>query len=179
MKKQTAQLIFDGGKNGKLLEAIADVVGKDIKIHRTGENTAADVVVCGDSKCILSPRISDSDEQKQGPWEMSYAIGDNGRVAWVWLGHKLLGPCYQRGTDGKWVNCYSHGNFGKNFSSGGNWSSSPFRIEGKTDHLKYDTLDECIQGRIDEIERAKISNNASDKIFLHYAAIPAIQPELI
>ena len=106
MKKDTAKMIFEGGKDGKMLEAIADVVGKTITIYHAGDNSAADVVKCGDSRFILSPRISEGDDQTAGPWEMTYSVGDDGRVAWAWVGHKLLGPCYQRGTDGKWVNCY-------------------------------------------------------------------------
>lgn len=173
MKKETAKIIFEGGKNADMLTAIADIMGKDIIIHRVGENSAADVVKVGDSRYILNPRISEGDDQVSGPWEMTYSIGDDGRVAWVWLGHKLLGPCYQSGSDGKWCNCYSHGNFGKNYASGGNWSSGP------KDMRYYDTLQDCINGRVGEISYAKKSEELSDKIFLHYAAVPAVEPCLI
>ena len=173
MKKETARIIFEGGKNADMLMAIADIIGKEIIIHRAGENSAADVVKCGDSRYILNPRISEGEDQIAGPWEINYQVADDGQVLWVFIGHKLLGPCYQGGSDGKWCNCYSHGNFGKNCASGGNWSSGPRNMR------HYDTLQECIKGRMVEIEWAKKSDNTSDRIFLHYAAVPAIEPALI
>lgn len=180
MKKSTAQIIFNGGQNGEMLEAIADVVGKQIIIQRAGQNSAGDVVKLGNDRYILSPRISENDDQTKGPWEMHYSIGDDGKIAWVFLGHKILGPCFQRGSDGKWCNCYSHGNFGKNYASGGNWSGAARgSFASDYDACKYDTLEDCIAGRTAEIEAAKASDNPSHKIFLNYAAIPAIMPELI
>ncbi|MCE5212623.1 MAG: hypothetical protein LLG40_13855 [Deltaproteobacteria bacterium] len=173
MKKETAKMIFEGGKNAEMLVAIADIMDKEIFIHRAGENSAADVVKCGNSRYILSPRISDNDDQVAGPWEMTYNVCDDGRVAWVWIGHQVAGPCYQRGTDGKWCNCYSRGNFGKNYSSGGNWSSGPRSMR------YYDTLDECIAGRVKEIEYGQKSEDMQDKIFLHYAVVPAAELKLI
>lgn len=167
MKTKTAKMIFEGGKNAELLSAIADIMDKEISVHRAGENSAADVVKCGDSRCILSPRLTEHNDQTVGPWEMQYDVADDGRVLWVWLGHKIAGPCYQRGTDGKWCNCYSHGNFGNNYSSGGNWSSAP-----KTP--KYDTLADCIAGR-----KTEITNAEKTELFLRYAVVPAIKPELI
>lgn len=187
MKNETAKMIFDGGQNAALLAAIADLMGKEIIIHRAGQDSAADVVVVGDNRCILSPRISDHDYQHQGQWALDYCVADGtGKVLWVWIGHKLLGPCYQRGTDGKWKNCYSHGNFGKNYTSGGTWSGSTAisqrnGLDNSTANsgAGYDSLAACVAGRAQEIEKAKKSNNEIEKIFLQYAAIPATAPELI
>lgn len=176
MKKETAQIIFENGKEGRMLQAIADVVGKEIIVHKTGDNSAADVVCIGGDKCILSPRLTDDDAQNEGPWSMSYAQGDDGRVIWVWIGHKVLGPCYQSGTNGKWLNCYSHGNFGKNQSSGGTWSSAPKDLRPENG---YASLSDCVAGRKTEIEKALASDVTAHKIFLHYAATPAISPVLI
>lgn len=167
MKKETAQIIFEGGQNAAMLQAIADILGKQITVWRIGDGSAADVVKIGDDKLILSPRIADTDDQIAGPWSMSYSIdADSGRVSWVFLGHKLLGPCYQCGDDGQWCNCYSHGDFGKNHASGGTWSSAPGAP-------KYTSLDDCIEGRKVEMK------NGKDQIFIRYAAIPGIEPELI
>ena len=104
---------------------------------------------------------------------MSYHVATNdGRVAWIFVGHKLLGPCYQCGDDGKWCNIYSHGNFGKNFSEGGTFSGDP----GKN---KYNSLAECVSGRSKEIEKAKASCADAHKLFLQFAAVPAIGPVLM
>jgi len=132
--------IYEGGRDAELLEAVADIVEKPVFVHRAGTDSAADSVKIGDKIRILSPRLTnDSEGQVQGPWEMRYAIDDTGSVSWVWIGHKLMGPCYQCGSDGKWRNCFSHGNFGKNHAAGGNWSGSG----GKG----HETFEDCAKSR--------------------------------
>ena len=156
--------IYEGGRDAELLEAVADIVEKPVFVHRAGNDSAADSVKIGDKIKILSPRLSnDTEDQTQGPWEMAYAIGDDGGVAWVWIGHKLLGPCYQCGADGKWRNCFSHGNFGKNHAAGGNWSGS-----GGKGHK---TFEDCAKNRIND---AKNLTAGFDKM----ACIPGMPPKL-
>lgn len=152
--------IFEGGNDAEILMDIAALIEKPITIQRAGKDSAGDVVKIGDKKTILSPRLNNNQpDQVQGPWEMTYAIGDDGRISWVWIGHKLIGPCYQLGADEKWRNCFSHGNFGKNISSGGTWSGG---------HNTYQSLDDCIKNRQLDAISFKISD----------ACIPVTQPKL-
>jgi hypothetical protein len=165
MKQEKAfKMMFEGGRDAALLEAIAEIVEKDVYVHRAGQGSAADSVKIGGKTQVMSPRLTnDSDDQVQGAWEMAYAIDDTGRVSWVWIGHKILGPCYQRGDNGRWRNCFSHGNFGKNYASGGTWSGG-----GGDGH---ETLDECIAARADDAKN--LTAGYADR-----ACLPVVPPRL-
>lgn len=51
---------------------------------------------------------------------------DTGEITYIRIGTEYHGPVVQwHGASRKWTNLFSRGNFGKNFSSGGGWSSLP------------------------------------------------------
>lgn len=171
MEKRTAEILIEAGRDADLLNAIADICGKKITIHHRGKDSAGDVVIIDGSRRIINPRLCDDDVQEKGPWVMDYSITDDGRINFAWIGHKLLGPCYQLDYRGEWRNCYSHGNFGDRPASGGVWSSAPGSPE-------YDTFAKCVAGRQEEITRAIALRPAIPAPFLTYAAMPAEPPKL-
>lgn len=68
------------------------------------------------------------------PGDVNHAHPDRQRLSRIYIGHKHSGPmlsCDCAGSDdGKtvvWRNLYSKGNYGKNYSHGGNWSAEARR----------------------------------------------------
>lgn len=67
---------------------------------------------------------------------ISYAVNENRDIVYAWIGTRQTGIILQYSgpgnyyngidhvdyPDGAWTPCYSRGNFGNNYSRGGNWS---------------------------------------------------------
>lgn len=157
MKETTANLILTATTDSALLSAIADICGKSILVHREDTNNdscdanAASSVVCGESYCIVAQDI-----YNKTVYDVSYDLRDNKSVCRVYVGHRTAGPMFMRDGRG-WQNLYSHGNFGKNATCGGNWSAKP---------LIYPTLAECYSSR----------GKDCDEISLRYCVMSPVSP---
>jgi len=109
----------------------------------------AEYPVIGTTITLNGKRTGQYDIQDKGNISISYEwTGDsvsNQTLCRIYIGHKYAGPMLSlsntaaiypldtsddRGPvcgDWEWHNLYSHGNFGKNISCGGNWSSESKR----------------------------------------------------
>ena len=70
--------------------------------------------------------LSDADELEGkflGTVYVTYEFTQNNKLVTVYIGLYGIGiiACYYAASD-EWHECQSHGNYGKNLASGGNWS---------------------------------------------------------
>ena len=67
--------------------------------------------------------LSDADELEGKGVYVSYEFTQNNMLVTVYIGLYGIGiiACYYAAND-EWHECQSHGNYGKNCASGGNWS---------------------------------------------------------
>jgi len=132
MKLSTAKLIASGGQSAELLSAMADICGKTIS---TSTIAGVTLVCLGEEYQrigALEPKrpTNARGDGAYGSVEVSYqdVSRESGReMIRIYIGVVGIGPVLQADADG-WVNCYPHGNCGKNWSDGGTWYSPGRRI---------------------------------------------------
>lgn len=98
--------------------------------------------VIGTCVTLNGKRTCERDLQDTGNVAISYSWTSpadesnslaNQTLCRIFIGHKHAGPMLQCDANAggamapEWRNCYSHGNYGKNYASGGNWSGSTKR----------------------------------------------------
>ena len=98
----TLKTVFPGGEH----------LGK-IKAQRKLNTTAV----------LAALALSDADELEGKGVYINYEFTQNNKLVTVYIGLYAIGiiACYYTASD-DWHSCQSHGNYGKNFASGGNWS---------------------------------------------------------
>jgi len=167
MKTSTAQLLANG-KNNELLHAMADICGKPITISKIANVT----LVCLGNEYVrlgaITPRrrCNAKSDDAYGNIEISYQdiINDDGTRSMIriFIGVVGVGPILQADDKG-WVNCYPHGNCGKNWSSGGTWySASRGKIPASakiTDALnaRHSHISEAIHDHIVDADQIRVA----------------------
>ena len=96
-----------------------------------------DYPLIGKTACLDGERIAEYDVKGEGNIDIVYEwVKDTGRIIRIYIGHKYAGPMlewarHRNGDKGSWINLYSKHNYGKNWASGGTWSSDT--------NLEYET----------------------------------------
>lgn len=126
MKTATAKLLLAGGKDAALLEAMADICQRPLRISSIG---GVDMVCLGsDYERIgaITPkaRYNGKGTHPYGSLVVDYQdiCHEDGtkEMIRVYIGMVGYGPIMMADSKG-WSNLYSHGNCGCNYGSGGTW----------------------------------------------------------
>jgi len=135
-----AEVIKSALAHRDLLPLLEAATGATIKIHRAP--LVSDYLVIkregatGYSRFALREAVDGT-----GPIGIAYetvASGDRaGEIVRIYVGSKWHGPLLSWSEGRGWVNLYSKGNYGNNYTHGGTWASDPKRChETMMDALK-------------------------------------------
>jgi hypothetical protein len=120
------------------LSAISMLTGKTISIHRspvTGQYVILDGKLVQSEICVRSTDDVEIHTEQ-------ICDGDRcGQISSVYVGTRWHGIIahWIDGAEGGWANCYSNGNFGKDYASWGTW--------GGPSRERYATIRECLEHR--------------------------------
>lgn len=82
-----------------------------------------EILFDGSKRIEMTREIGGEEFEKKTGIFFAFVWSDDGRLVRIHVGSKWTGPMLSwEGSNGKWFACFSNGNHGNNFASGGTWS---------------------------------------------------------